>query len=375
MSRLICFLLPLIAVVRATFAAEPAPLRAFLEAHCYDCHDSATKMQNLDLESLKFTLDDRATFEAWAKALDKVTAGEMPPKKKTQPAAAELGKFTASLHDALLAHNRAQQQKQGRTVLRRLNRVEWSNTVRDLLAVDLALEPMLPEDTPLHGFDTVAEGLRLSALHMEKYLEAVDAALDAAIVLTPAPQSQKQRFTYKEEKGIRKNLDTPPGTIEDPVAKSKHVQIFRELDDAVVFFSEGYSPTDLRQFTPRFTGDYRIRVGAYAYQNRGKPVGMRLYAHRFREPRLLAYFDIPADKGRVVEAVVRLEEHQVVQIAPYETGYDEQGTALWNVGGDKFTGAGLAVLPEPLPPHATLAGAPLTLAPLSPSAAAPAPTV
>ncbi len=343
MPRPVFLLIALLSLANPALAAEPAPLRAFLESHCYDCHDAATKKQGLDLASLKFALDDRAAFDTWVKVLDKVKSGEMPPKKKPQPAAAERDQFAAALHESLLVHNRALQQNQGRTVLRRLNRVEWSNTVRDLLGVDLQLELMLPEDTPLHGFDTVAEGLRLSALHMEKYLEAVDAALDAAIELTPKPALQKQRYSYKDEKGIRKNLDTPPGTIEDPVAKSKHVQIFRELDDAIVFFGDGYSPTDLRQFTPRATGDYRIRVGAYAFQSRGKPVGLRIYAHRFRGRRLIAYFDIPADKPREAEIVARLEQGEVVQVVPYDTGYDATGKNVWNIGGDKFGGTGLAV--------------------------------
>ena len=71
-------------------------------------------------------------------------------------------------------------------VLRRLNRVEYENTLHDLLAIDVPLQHYLPEDAAANGFDNVAEGLRLSMLHMEQYLEAADAAISAAMDLRPA---------------------------------------------------------------------------------------------------------------------------------------------------------------------------------------------
>jgi hypothetical protein len=77
------------------------------------------------------------------------------------------------------------------------------------------VKDILPPDTPSHGFDTVADGLRFSQLQVEKYLEAADAALDAAINLTEKPKRFHERMSLKEEKTIRENLDTPEGTVKD----------------------------------------------------------------------------------------------------------------------------------------------------------------
>ena len=86
----------------------------------------------------------------------------------------------------------------------------------------------------MHGFDTVAEGLRLSTLQMEKYLEAADQALDAAINLGPEPKQFNGHWLLKDEKGVRQNLDTPEGKQTNPVdPKSKHRHVLRELPDAI----------------------------------------------------------------------------------------------------------------------------------------------
>ncbi len=93
------------------------------------------------------------------------------------------------------------------------------------------------DETPMHGFDTVAEGLRFSPLHLEKYLEAADAGLNAAINLQPHPKYLRKRFSLKDEKGVRENLDFPDGKIKDPVSKEKHRVIMKELSERSCFCS------------------------------------------------------------------------------------------------------------------------------------------
>src|SRR5690606_22470232 len=101
------------------------------------------------------------------------------------------------------------------------------------------LANILPADTPMHGFDTVADGLRLSTLQMEKYLEAADVALEAAIDFGPEPKQISGRMFLKDEEGVRKNLDMPEGTQTNPSdPKSKHRHLMRELPDAIVYFNE-----------------------------------------------------------------------------------------------------------------------------------------
>ena len=317
--------------------------QAFFRKHCLDCHDSETKKGGLDLPALAWNPSDRATFDRWVALFDKVSKGEMPPAKKPRPEQAELKAFLDPLRSSLHAASAARQKEGGRVAFRRLNRSEFENSVQDLMGIDAPLKHLLPEDTPAHGFDTVAEGLRFSTLQIEKVFEAADTALDAAIVLGPAPKSESKRYSYKDEKGIRENLDTPEGFVKDPVAKAKHQVIFRELPDAVVFWSDGYSPTDLRQFSARHAGPYRIRVSAYGYQSKGRPVTLRVYADRFTGRRLLAHFDMPADAAREVEFTARLEANEHLKVVPHGTGYDDQGKGVWEIGGPRYQGVGLAV--------------------------------
>src|SRR6266478_9222579 len=122
---------------------------AFMEEHCANCHDTETKKGGLDLTSLGWDLGERGNFEEWVKVFDLVAKGEMPPKKKSRPEAAAQKAFLASIGDELRAFEGRRQAETGRTVLRRLNRVEYERTMQDLLGINTPLAVMLPADTPM----------------------------------------------------------------------------------------------------------------------------------------------------------------------------------------------------------------------------------
>ena len=322
------------------FASAVKPL---LQAHCYDCHGGGEKKGGLELDTLPADFSTPQKMAAWVRVFDRLHAGEMPPAKRARPPAAARAAAEKWFDAAFVAAEAKRRQSDGRVVLRRLNRVEYENTVHELLEVDLPLRDILPGDTPLHGFDTVGEDLRFSQLQMEKYLEAADTALDAAIVLTELPERFQKRMSLKDEKHIRENLDTPEGTVRDPVAKAKHQIIFRELPDALVLFSDGYSPTDLRQFSAPAPGRYRIRVSGYGWKSGGQPVTLRVYAHRFRGKRLVGLFEMPPDKVREVEFTAMLDRGELLQVVPHGSGFDGKGKSVWEIGGPRFEGVGLAV--------------------------------
>lgn len=324
-------------------AAEPAGQRAFVDAHCSTCHNASEQAGHLNLEDLAWEPQNSENFARWVRIYDRVRTREMPPPDSDQPAARDRQTFQDGLDKELHRFSAQQLAAHGRTSLRRLNRVEYEQTLHDLLQIDAPLRHLLPEDTPAHGFDTVAEGLRFSPLQIEKLLETTDVALEAALQLGPRPETIQKRFTYKDEKGIRENLDTPEGAITDPVSKAKHQVIFRELPDAVVFFSDGYSPTDLKQFSSQTPGHYRIRISGYGFQSGGKHVMLRVYSSNYREKRLLGDFDMPPDQPREVEIQTRLGHNEHLIIVPYDTGYDAEGKNIWQSSGSRFTGAGLAV--------------------------------
>ncbi len=335
-------------LLHATLGAAPKPTAAsqptFLESHCTDCHDSADKKGGLDLTALKWDPTTRGNFDEWVKIMDRVVKGEMPPPKKARPDATAQRTFVTALDKALHDFDAKRAVAGGRTVLRRLNRVEYENTVRDLLSISTSLANILPEDTPMHGFDTVAEGLRFSQLQMEKYLEAADAALDDAINFGPEPEHGTNRFFFKDEQNVRRNLDTPVGTVTDRNnPKQTHRHLMRQLEDGtIVFFNEGYPPAEVRQFRHR-GGTFRVRISAYAYQTEGRAVPMRVYVDNFREKRLVGWFEMPPDKPRVVEFTATLRNNEYLLIAPTETGIDKKGQGIYNVGAEEFTGSGLAL--------------------------------
>ena len=326
-------------------AAPPTALATFLEAHCAECHDSDVKKAGLDLTQLTWKPDDKSAFDTWVKVLDRVRKGEMPPAKQPRPEAEALAVFTGALHKPLHEASAAAQAKTGRTVLRRLNRNEYESTLHELLGIDLPLKDMLPEDGSAHGFDTVAEGLQLSTLHLETYLEAADAALDAAIVLRQKPELKKGRYSYKDEKSIQKNLALPDEPITDPKKRySGERQVFRALPDALVMFTAADYMLGLGQARVEHEGAYRVRVSAYAYQSAGKAVTLRLYTNNFREKRLLAAFDMPPDQPREAMFTARIRRGEHLLLTPTDVGRDAEGKNLRDYETTKdFKGTGLAV--------------------------------
>ena len=337
------FFVSLILATTASAAPLP-PVTSFLEQHCTECHDGDVKKGGLDLTALSFKPEDRRNFDRWVKVYDRVSKGEMPPAKKPRPEAAALQGFQTALKAPLRGYELAQQAKNGRTVLRRLNRTEYENTVHDLLGISLPLKHILPEDTPLHGFDTVAEGLRFSQLQIEKYLEAADAALDAAIVLSKKPVGINQRYSYKNEQGIRKNLDTPPGTLSDKTnPKSGHRVMFRENDKEVIMFTTGDYLVGLKQCRLTGPGNYRIKVSGNAFQSEGEPLTLMIYSNNYKQKRLLSYCELPADKPREFEFITRLDGSEHIVINCDRVGRDKKGQNIYNVGAAEFQGTGLAM--------------------------------
>jgi hypothetical protein len=188
------------AVVLASASAAElgGKLEPMFDQHCYDCHDADSKKGGLDLTELKWKPDDAENLQQWTKVFDKVERGEMPPKKKERPPAEVSSTFLKTLHDELHTFSRHKQESEGRVVYRRLNRTEYVNTIDDLLGIDTPLRDLLPEDGTAGGFDNIGAALNLSAVHLERYLQAADLALKEATVTTPEPETKKIRTDYNE---------------------------------------------------------------------------------------------------------------------------------------------------------------------------------
>jgi hypothetical protein len=191
-------LLCTVALASASAAELGGKLEPMFDQHCYDCHDAEAKKGGLDLAALKWKPDDAENLQQWTKVFDKVERGEMPPKKKERPPAEVSSTFLKTLHDELHTFSQHRQESEGRVVYRRLNRTEYVNTIDDLLGIDTPLRDLLPEDGTAGGFDNIGAALNLSAVHLERYLQAADLALKEATITTPKPETKKIRTDYNE---------------------------------------------------------------------------------------------------------------------------------------------------------------------------------
>lgn len=277
-------------------------IRPILQKYCFACHGGTKPKGDLRLDTLVPDFRTSKTATTWKEVRDRVagqTADAMPPKEKPQPSAEEvkaLRDWIGTGLTAAAAADAASQAAEGRAQMRRLNRVEHNNTLRDLLGISVDLKPLLPEDEAIAGFDNVGAGLQITRIHHERYLEAAEAALNAAIVQGAQPKSIKARLTYQK-------ADYPPRRL--------------VKDDTWAFFIS--APAEVRQFRPTAGGRYRIRVSAYAYQNQGRPMVMHVSAGDPAAPDE-KYFAVAADKPTVVELTARVSPRNSIQIAPYGLG-------------------------------------------------------
>ena len=167
-----------VSAVSAQRPAEPAapatgaPAHATLiEKTCVSCHNDKAKTAGLSLQSISLT-DIPAHAEVWEKVLRKVASGDMPPvTARIRPEPAEAAAFAAFL-EATLDRAALASPNPGRAPVHRLNRAEYSNAVRDLLAVDVRPGDWLPVDDSGYGFDNIAAVLSTSPALLERYMSA-----------------------------------------------------------------------------------------------------------------------------------------------------------------------------------------------------------
>lgn len=166
MSRGSCFNI-------ATFNRRKALVT--LKTHCYLCHSQLSEKPrgNFKLDQLTSNFEDRSYRDAWQLVFKKIKSGEMPPKEKTKPTEKEsLLVFDWINSSTKLAD--VQRLKEGRVVLRKLNNIEYENTMRDLLGVPVELRGLLTQDSSSNGFDNIGEALHTSSFLMDKYLEGAN---------------------------------------------------------------------------------------------------------------------------------------------------------------------------------------------------------
>jgi hypothetical protein len=171
-------------------AAEPKTRDAFqrkvltsLEHYCIDCHNQEESEAGIVLDRYDNQEGAVKDGSTWLRVRDAVQGRIMPPADMPQPSLEELDGIIGWIENDFLAANCAKQVSSAPVVIRRLNRQEYNNTIRDLLGLDLHLADGFPADEIGFGFDNVGSALNISPAHIEKYLDAAELALQQAIVL------------------------------------------------------------------------------------------------------------------------------------------------------------------------------------------------
>jgi hypothetical protein len=208
-----------------SFAAAVAPL---LEKYCLACHTSPRARGGVALDFPTGRAASSA-FAVWEKVAGELRSGSMPPPGRRRPTAAELDILDAWL-DAVFAREAAPEQDASRLALRRLNRAEYNNTIRDLIGLDLRPADDFPADDVGHGFDNVAAVLSTAPLLMEKYLAAAARIVEAA---------------FRDDQARRRILNPPADNV--PVTYREDIAPVREQSRKRLFLSAA----DLPPIDPR----------------------------------------------------------------------------------------------------------------------------
>jgi mono/diheme cytochrome c family protein len=193
----------------------PPPPRAVFDKYCVTCHNQRMKTAGLALDVLDVARIGEHADE-WEKVVRKLRTGAMPPVGRPRPDKAVSEGVTAWI-EASLDRAAAEHPNPGRPTLHRLNRAEYRNAIRDLLAVEIDPATLLPADNAAYGFDNNADALSLSPALTERYLEAAAKISQMALghvrgsaapetVFVPTDRNQGIRFSDEQPWGSRGGL-------------------------------------------------------------------------------------------------------------------------------------------------------------------------
>ncbi len=180
---------PLPAVGMSAATEFNQKIRPILEDYCYDCHGDGETRGGVALDAFNATTNFTASRDVWWRVLKNLRANLMPPAKKSQPTREQKELIEHWIKQAVFEVD-PRNPDPGRVTIRRLNRVEYQNTIRDLVGVDFDALGVFPPDDTGHGFDNIGDVLTLSPMLLEKYLDAAEKIIGQAVpvVSSVAPE-------------------------------------------------------------------------------------------------------------------------------------------------------------------------------------------
>ncbi len=229
-------------------------LKPFLSKYCLNCHGADKPKAGLNLarfDKVELLAKDR---KIWQRAAEYMASGEMPPDESPQPKPDDADAMSGWIEGYLTSQGcKPEDQSPGRVTLRRLNRVEYRNTIRDLLGVDYKPTDEFPSDDVGYGFDNIGDVLTLSTVLMEKYFAAAEQISEEAI------------NADANSKGIATPIEL------DRVNATEAVKPFGE--GGKYFISNGALSFQVKAEKP---GEYRVQVRAWGDQGGDEPARMKI---------------------------------------------------------------------------------------------------
>ncbi|MEO2016492.1 MAG: DUF1592 domain-containing protein [Fuerstiella sp.] len=294
-------------------------LRPFLKTYCVRCHGPKTQKADRRFDQLSSAATNIDDGELLQEILDQLNLAAMPPEDEKQPSAAELKTVVVALTESLAKAREAARENVGKIVLRRLNRVEYRNTIRDLFQlqmIDFDPTTTFPADDSTEGFDNVGEGLVTSDYLLHNYLEAARKVADKAV--RPGPRPEMIDYHMGGEGGPDSPQEVLSGVSIDKTGRMDAGRLFIKFRQPL-----GSRQLDKRKGVPA-DGEYVIRLSARAIRRISRYTDEDL-RYNSQEPmrlsisidsrelgatahRIIGEYEIPDDRVIEIEHRVWLEK-------------------------------------------------------------------
>lgn len=265
----------------------------YLTTYCLKCHGPEKQEGDFRVDAhLAASFLKRDVAARWNEVRHALNTGQMPPRGETRPSAADTARVVAWITRE--SRRAARIRLDGTTVLRRMNRHEYNNTIRDLIGLNLQLVDEFPEDAPAGGFDNNGGALTISPFHLERYLKAARKILDRAIVdESSGPKTIKWHFEIE---------DGRPGSGRNRVRldndKNRNVHLNgsnRPPMNGMMVYRHEAEGSFISYFTLPRAGEYIIRVRAagavpaeQAVRSEGPKVDLRRHQENWERGKLTA---------------------------------------------------------------------------------------
>jgi hypothetical protein len=262
-------------------------VQPFLTKTCAPCHNDRLASGGLNLGPFATATSLAEHRDGWERILQKIRTGEMPPKGTPRPADTTVQAVVKYVLGEFEKADRSVKPDPGRVTARRLNRSEYTNTIRDLLTVDFRAERDFPTDDSGYGFDNIGDVLTISPVLMEKYMNAAERIASRAMGSVQLPKKPLEveysrrnrniqrpnvsaieamhRIEWDGEYIVRIGMPGERGPEAKPVTlglwmdgKLLHTMPVETKPSKLVYFNP-YSEEDIRIFLPE--GDHNFRVG------------------------------------------------------------------------------------------------------------------